>query len=101
MKIEKTPNGLAVIPFRDQNFVACTLQESHSSGRSITFGAESIGLKKFAPGEGWKDVNLDVSASDHYDANTKMHLTREQVKSLLPHLEQFVRTGELALNGSD
>jgi len=43
-------------------------------------------------GTGWQSVpNLPETTQ----GNTTMHLTREQVKELLPHLKAFVKTGEL------
>jgi hypothetical protein len=43
------------------------------------------------PGKGWKPVPMPAE----YIANTRMHLTKKQVARLLPHLEKFIREGEI------
>ena len=97
MKISQTHRGFDIIEFEDRYEAKCSLQKSSL----VTEDAIWLGVVKAKPkilaskvmegGTGWVDYPLpeDVSIS------TSMHLTREQVKELLPHLELFVNTGEI------
>lgn len=74
MKIKKTNRGFSVIEFKDSYGKQCSLQESSSASEpKIWFGVD--------------DVPNGLGG---------MHLTREQVKELLPHLNRFVKTGDLS-----
>jgi len=53
--------------------------------------ANSNGISKDKT-TGW----IDYPISSDVKFTTRMHLTREQVKNLLPILENFVKTGELS-----
>ena len=91
-----TERGFTYYKFTDSNQVVCTLQKSSSAMEDkIWLGAKEIGLKHFKAFEGWKDVELADSVEEHYIANNRMHLTREQVKELIPILQLFVDTGEI------
>lgn len=68
MKIDKTDRGFNITLFNDDNGNRCSLQESSSADES----------------------KIWLGVSPH-----RMHLTRGQVKELLPHLKKFVKTGEL------
>lgn len=61
----------------------------------IWLGANEIGLKHFITGKGWSDIPTPFQMDDHWIANTRMHLTRDQVAALLPILQRFVETGEI------
>lgn len=96
--MRKTSRGFARMEFIDRNGVACSLQKSSLAFEDcIWLGADEIGLKKFSPGAGgWTDVPLEQTPHGvTHIANTRMHLSREQVAALLPHLLRFVETGEL------
>jgi len=85
--------------FTDRNGVGCSLQKSSMAFEDcIWLGANEIGLKRFTPGAvGWQDVPLENTPYGvTHIANTRMHLSREQVAALLPHLHRFVETGELS-----
>jgi len=92
--------GFDRMEFADRNGVACSLQKSSLAFEDcIWLGANEIGLKRFEPGGGgWTDVSLeqDEPHGVTHIANTRMHLSREQVASLLPYLQRFVETGELS-----
>lgn len=89
----KTERGFDVITFTDFYDKECTIQKSSlATDDAIWLGAAEIGLRHFRPGQGWVDVDL---GSEHYVANNRMHLTREQVQDLLPFLQKFAETGEL------
>jgi len=95
-KLSVTNRGFHVVAFLDRNGEECSLQESSlATEHCVWLGCDEIGLKKFTPGKGWEDVELQ---QDHpygvtHNANTRMHLTREQVAKLLPYLKRFVETG--------
>lgn len=91
-KLEKTERGFGIVQFRDRNGVSCSLQKSSiASEDAIWFGCNDIDLQLFTPGKGWESIPL---TKDHI-ANTRMHLTQEQVIALLPYLKRFAETGEL------
>lgn len=69
MKFSRTNRGFLIAQFRDHYKVECSLQESSL--------AIWLGVNESANGQG------------------RMHLTRKQVATLLPHLERFVKTGSL------
>lgn len=98
--MSKTSRGFDRMEFSDRNGVSCSLQKSSlASEDCIWIGANEIGLKRFAPGAGgWTDVPLEQDAPYGvvHIANTRMHLSREQVADLLPYLQRFVDTGELS-----
>ena len=90
--------GFLVAEFTDQNGVKCSLQESSLATEAcVWLGCNEIGLKKFIPYKGWENVELeqnDPHGVTHI-ANTRMHLTQEMVRNLLPALQHFAETGEL------
>lgn len=91
LKVNNTSRGFGRIEFTDLYGVPCSVQESSlATDDAIWLGANEIGLKKFNPGQGWQDVPTPDSV-----ANTRMHLSREQVAALLPILTHFVETGDL------
>ena len=94
--MEKTQRGFNFVEFFDFNETRCKIQKSSlATEDAIWFGAQDIGLKELRRGEGWKDVPLESSDDHAFIANNLMHLTREQVKKLLPVLKRFVETGEV------
>lgn len=95
--MKHTERGFAIHEFTDRNGVKCSLQKSSlATEDAVWLGCAEIGLKMFEPGLGWSDVTLENHPNGiAYIANTRMHLTREQVEELLPFLHHFVQTGEL------
>jgi hypothetical protein len=69
MNIEKTERGFDIIEFLDRYGVECSLQKSSLATEDCI----------------WLGVN-----------ESRMHLTQGQVKALLPYLQRFVDTGEIA-----
>jgi len=102
-----TPRGFRFIEFNDRNGEQCSLQKSSLAFEDcVWFGVDKanpqilardairLGLKPTEGGEkdnGW--VPFDVPSE--VLMTTRMHLSREQVKALLPALKHFVKTGEL------
>jgi len=96
----KTTNrGFPLLTFEDHNGRKCSLQKSSLAITDcIWLGCDEIGLKKFDPKNGgWIDIELENNSPDppYHIANTRMHLTQEKVRLLLPHLQRFAETGEL------
>lgn len=96
--LTKTERGFALHEFTDLYGVECRLQKSSlATDDAIWLGAKDIGLKRFVPYQGWSDVELEMDPLGvNHIANTSMHLNREQVAALLPLLQGFVETGDLA-----
>ena len=72
MKVEETERGFGVISFKDKYGSECSLQESSIATEACI----------------WLGVDIDFRGNEC----TRMHLTVEQVKELLPHLQKFVET---------
>jgi hypothetical protein len=95
MNLTTTARGFALMTFEDSVGVACSLQKSSAvTEDKIWLGCDDAAPQVFVPGEGWQAIAMPAN----YLANTRMHLTREQVAALLPHLQRFVDTGELTSN---
>jgi hypothetical protein len=96
---EETNRGFLRGEFKDRNGVSCSLQESSIVDEEgcIWLGCNDIGLKKFEPGKGWSDVELqnDPPYGICHQANTRMHLTQTMVAELLPALAYFAAHGTL------
>ena len=102
-----TPRGFGRLEFEDFNGETCSVQRSSLADLDcIWFGVNDadpqimardairLGLKPIEGGEkdnGW----VPFVVPSEVLMTTRMHLTREQVKSLLPILKHFVKTGEL------
>lgn len=95
--MEKTERGFDYKSFKDRNGVECSIQKSSIATEDcIWLGANDIGLKHFKAHEGWNDIEFNNTIEEHWIANNRMHLSRNQVKKLLPILQKFVETGELS-----
>ena len=95
LKKTKTERGFDLIQFNDLDDAKCNIQES-SSADAIWIGIEDVDPKILASktpqgGTGW--VKYDIP--DDVLFTKRMHLNREQVKKLLPILQEFVDTGKL------
>ena len=100
MTKNKTARGFVFYEFQDSNENKCNIQKSSRATEDyIWLGATETGLKGFIPCDGWKDVSDEQIKNkfgfDSIITNNRMHLSREQVKKLLPILNKFVKTGEI------
>lgn len=98
MKVRKTNRGFDYTSFKDEKGNVCSLQKSSSVTKDcVWLGCDEIGLQHFIPNIGWQSVELRNGgpSGEAYIANNRMHLTRSQVKNLLPYLKKFIETGEL------
>lgn len=81
VRISITPRGFCFIGFTDLYGSECSVQESSLAGiEAIWFGVD----KDFETGKGYR-----------------MHLSREQVRELIPILEMFVYEGILPRDNED
>jgi hypothetical protein len=74
MKRSTTERGFARYDFNDTYSQKCSLQKSSSCEDRI-----------------WLGVDTDMNGNDC----TRMHLSRQQVKDLLPLLKAFVKIGSI------
>ena len=97
MKIEHTGRGFAICTFMDRNGKEISLQKSSiATEECIWFGPnnpEPILLVPREDGQGgkWIPVPFPEGTSFH----TRAHLTREQIKELLPYIQKLEDTGEI------
>lgn len=93
-EITRTSRGFALINFMDYNDTACSLQESSlATDAAIWLGPDNAAPQRLVPGgEGWQPVPFPDGTS----FTTRMHLTREQVRYLLPFLKTFAEIGTLS-----
>jgi hypothetical protein len=92
LEIKETPRGFRLISFKDRYGIQCSLQKSSlATEPAIWFGCDDADPKVQIPGQSWQPVPMP----EGYIANTRMHLTQEQVIILLPYLQAFAETGEL------
>jgi hypothetical protein len=98
-----TGRGFAVATFADRYGQACSIQKSSlATEDAIWFGlddaepvvlhgdAAKVGVHTTAT-EGWVPYPIPKEVL----IATRMHLTRDQVRELLPILKRFVATGEV------
>jgi hypothetical protein len=95
--MEKTPRGFTIKKFKDHYGVSCSIQKSSLANKdAIWLGIEDPQPKIMASqvmpgGTGWVDYPIHPAVH----ITTSMHLTQDQVKELLPLLQNFVETGKL------
>jgi hypothetical protein len=103
MDLIKTERGFAISEFTDRYGAKCSLQESSlATENAIWFGvddanpqimasdAKRLGIPTDA-NSGWIKYEIPKEVS----LSTRMHLTQDMVKELLPTLQKFAETGEL------
>lgn len=97
MERRQTERGFNIIEFTDRYGLPCSLQESSLAGEdAIWLGVHDPQPKVLVHGEGWKPVDLQALVDGELHLSTRMHLTVEMVRELLPYLQSFVEKGDLA-----
>lgn len=102
MKLLHTNRGFAYYEFSEYDGNTCNIQKSSLANEDcIWLGSKKIGLKGFIPNgnPSWREIS-DEQIQEKFGfksiiGNNRMHLSREQVKKLLPILQKFVDTGEI------
>ena len=107
LEIEKTSRGFKFGKFVDDYGHKCSLQKSSNASRScIWLGVDDVepqilsqdairlGLKQPTNDQDdWGWMKYELPKEVHL--STRMHLTQDMVKELLPALQKFAETGEL------
>lgn len=94
IKKSTTARGFNLVNFKDAYGVECSIQESSSAEEpKIWFGIDSPKVMRLD--NGWKDITPVSTKENPVNIDSRMHLTREHVKQLLPILRHFVKTGEV------
>lgn len=93
MNITETGRGFSIGRFIDRYGVECSIQKSSIATEDcIWLGVNDANPKVLlGDGNGWSPVPLP----DGTVCSTRMHLTQDMVKDLLPLLIKFAETGEL------
>lgn len=92
-----THRGFGLIEFNDLYGVECSVQKSSlATDNAIWIGVDDANPQIMASklregGTGWVKYPIPEDVS----LNTRMHLSQEQVRALLPILTTFAETGEL------
>ncbi len=91
-----TDRGFPIILFEDEYGERCSLQISSLIGDQVFcwFGVTSPTIQVMESGKGWQPVKLPVGAV----VSSRMHISQEQVRQLLPHLQAFAESGEFAFD---
>ena len=103
MEIERTQRGFSLLKFKDSYNNPCSLQKSSAmSDDYIWLGVDDLNpqiMALDAPRFGIQTTQdcgwVPYPIPKEVCMWNRMHLSREQVKELLPHLQRFVETGEL------
>jgi len=103
MEITETDRGFPYAEFTDRYGHTCSIQKSslatedciwlgvnNASPKVLASRAAEVGLDPLET-TGW----VPYPIPSHVSLITRMHLSRENVRQLLPLLERFVETGEI------
>jgi hypothetical protein len=94
MEINKTQRGFSLGKFKDSYGNDCSLQKSSAAMNDyIWLGIDKPKLTVFEDEKMGKYIITDLPKN--WKVDNRMHLSRNQVKELLPLLQKFVETGEL------
>jgi hypothetical protein len=96
----KTARGFKLYKFLDSCNIECSLQESSHIVPSIWLGVTNPKLTVFQDESKGKYIETEMPRN--FSVDSRMHLTSDQVKELLPYLIKFAFTKELSkLNKDD
>lgn len=97
LKLTHTKRGFACVTFKDRYGIECSLQASSlAEEAAVWLGCDEPNARILEPEHGWQQVHIPGLLCD-----TRMHLTQEQVKALLPMLQHFAETGNVRLITTD
>lgn len=89
---EPTCRGFSYKQFIDRYGILCSIQKSSlATEDAIWFGVENPNPQILDANKGWIEFPIPKEVL----LSTRMHLTKEMVKSLLPILQKFAETGEI------
>ena len=92
-----TNRGFPYFLFKDRNETLCSIQKSSLAfEQAIWFGVEDPDPKSMIPyGQPGAHPWTPYPLPDHVHIKTRMHLTQEEVREILPILQYFAENGEL------
>ena len=98
--METTIRGFELIKFQDSYGAKCSLQKSSSAEvDKIWLGIDEPEIKVMTTKQGWQDINLahliGVPEKDLL-VSSRMHLSQDDVKKILPALIHFAEFGDVA-----
>lgn len=94
MDLDQTSRGFNIANFTDRSNNVCSIQKSSlATEDAIWLGIDKPKLTIFEPPTYGKYITMDMPAN--FMVDSRMQLTQEMVKELLPHLIKFAETGEL------
>jgi len=92
MKRNTTERGFGIVEFVDHYGYKCSLQKSSLATEDcIWLGLSKVEPKVLKQGAGWRPYPLPEGVH----IASRMHLTQEHVREMLPFLQHFAETGEL------
>lgn len=97
MDLKFTHRGFKYVEFKDKYGCKCSIQKSSlATDDCIWFGIDDPDPKMLASktkqgGAGW----VKFSIPEYISINTRMYLSVDQVRELLPILQRFIDTGEV------
>jgi len=92
--MKKTNRGFSKLEFTDSYGEKCSLQQSSSAiQHRIWLGVDEPRLTIFEDENLGKYIQTKLPKT--FMVHSRMHLSRNQVAELLPHLQKFVETGEI------
>ena len=98
IKYGRTIRGFELLTFRDDKRVDCSIQKSSlATDNAVWIGCDEPDPQYMVPGAGWQKITLPPDTV----SNTRMHLTQDQVRELIPILTYFAETGELPRFSTD
>jgi hypothetical protein len=103
MELETTQRGFSIGKFKDRYGAQCSIQKSSlATEDAIWFGVDDGNPQIMASQAAQHGVTTTETTGwvpfpipSEVMINTRMHLTQDQVKELLPILTKFAETGEL------
>ena len=103
METSRTSRGFSIAKFKDRYGNVCSLQKSSLATEDcIWLGVDDADPRVMAVEAARFGICADKVTGwvpypipECVGLTTRMHLSREQVADLLPHLQKFVATGEL------
>jgi hypothetical protein len=93
MRVKRTGRGFAIAEFIDLYGATCSIQKSSLASKdAVWLGVDDANPRiNRSDGNGWQAYPIPEEVL----LTTRMHLSRQQVKKLLPLLQKFADTGEL------
>lgn len=93
MEKEQTLRGFGIYNFEDANRERCSIQKSSSAMEDmIWIGISEPDLTVFEKNKG---IYVVTPMPECFMVSSRMHLTQDMVKQLLPVLTRFAETGEI------